>query len=519
MSFFNVNGRGLIVAPSGVRQVDLSGGGVEPGANGRLWLNLSFAADWARDNTFIDVMRYSRAWRAQVGDTFNDPSVLATMMASADANGYPTAIPGGAACATIILTEQGAATASILGGRYRLDWQGSGSVSVHGSVSGQTSGANWIEFNYAPGDSGLVDVRINSTNSGNNVRAMRCYMVAHADLLAEGKVVHPAFKAVWGNVGLLRFMDQMDTNSNGNVNWSEAPTDTSVGRGPSVRQLVQVCNELGCHGWFNMPYASNTDYVTQAATVVRNNLRSDLKAYVEYANEWWNFAGGFQTAPYLDALRAGKSYNWAQMAGGRSTETMLAWSAVFAGQMHRTVRVAGMHTAWHGLNDDFLDAPQWRAEVPGRVSPHTVHDAIAVTGYFYVPNDEWNEVIAVANSNYNAGLALALSKVDANIDYLINSDFAYHRGMSTSRGKQLLMYEGGTHILNPGGTSNNALVHQMVADLNSGSAMYARYARVMEGWDAVADGGFNCYVSITRANPTATAAMVPDWMTSSSAQP
>lgn len=468
-----------------------------PLSQGRLWLNLSFAADWGRDNPFLDVMRYAREWRAQTASAWSDAAALKRMQANVDADGYPTVLPAGTSAGTLVLTEQAPETAPLFGGRYRLEWQGSGTVVVNG-VQGQTRGANWIEFDYTPTGNNMVDIQITATTAGNHVRGMRCYMTAHAKLVAEGRRVHPGFAGVWGGVKLLRFMDPMSANTAPYVNWSEAPTLTSIGRGPALAELVDMCNELGCDGWFTLPYQANADYVTRAATLVRDRLNPALKAYVEYSNEWWNFGYGFNTSAYLEALRKTKRYNWAEQAGGRSTETMLAWSAVFAGQMHRTVRVAGLHTGWQGLEHSFLHAPGWVAEVPGRVVPHTVHDAIAITGYFYVPGEKWPEVMKAAASNYEAGRALLVDKLNDNIGQLTKSTFPYFRGVANGLRKKLVMYEGGTHLQAPGDLPNMALANRLVNDVNNGALMYPMYARVMTAWDKVGDGGFNQYSSVTR---------------------
>ena len=472
-----------------------------PLSQGRLWLNLSFAADWGRDNPFLDVMRYAREWRAQTASAWSDAAALKRMLATVDADGYPTALPPGASAGTLVLTEQAPETAPAIGGRYRLEWQGSGTVVVTGGRA-QTQGANWIEFDYTPTGNNMVDIQIKATAPGNHVRGMRCYMTAHAKLVAEGKRVHPAFAAVWGGVKLLRFMDPMSANTAAYINWNEAPTLTSIGRGPALAELVDMCNELGCDGWFTLPYQANADYVTQAATLVRDRLNPALKAYVEYSNEWWNFGYGFNTSAYLEALRKTKRYNWAEQAGGRSTETMQAWSAVFAGQMHRTVRVAGVHSGWQGLEHSLLHAPGWVAEVPGRAVPHTVHDAIAVTGYFYLPAEKWPEVLKLAASNYEAGRALLVDKLNENINQLIKSTFPYFRGVADGLRKKLVMYEGGTHLQNPGNLSNPALANRLVNDINNGPLMYALYARVMSAWDKIGDGAFNQYSAATRETDT-----------------
>lgn len=481
-------------APQGTSSA--SGPHYPPVSSGRLWLNLSFAADWGRDSLLLDVMRSAREWRAQTASAWDDAAALKRMMATADADGYPTALPPGVSAGTLVLTAQAPETAPVIGGRYRLDWQGAGMVTVTGGRV-LSRGANWIEFDYTPTDIKMVDIRITATTPGNHVRGMRCYMLAHADLIAQGRRVHPAFAAVWGGVKLLRFMDPLNTNTAPYVHWREAPTPTSIGRGPSLTELVDVCNELGCDGWFNLPYQASSDYVTQAATLVRDRLNPALKAYVEYANEWWNFGDGFKASTYLEALRASKRYNWAEQAGGRSTETMQAWSAVFAGQMHRTVRVAGLHTGWKGLEHSYLRAPGWVAEVSGRVAPHTVHDAIAITGYFYLQGEKWPEVLKAAASNYDTGRALLVDKLNENIGQLTRSTFPYFRRVADGMRKKLIMYEGGTHLQAPSDLPDRALANRLVNDVNNGALMYPMYARVMSAWDKVGDGGFNQYSSVT----------------------
>lgn len=474
-----------------------------PVSTGRLWLNTDYSAqDWGRDSLFLDVMRTARPWRAQTSTQYDDATRRAQMMATADADGYPTVLPADTSAGTIIMMEQGAASAPVLGGRYRLEYQGAGTLLL-GGVSNQSSGAGFVEFDFTPTDSNSIDIRITATASGNHLRRMRCYLVAHAALVAAGQVVHPAFKAAYGGIGLLRFMMAQDTNKNAQTTWATAPQPTSICRGVSWLEMVKVCNELGCHGWFHFPYAATNDYVTQASTVLRDNLNPALKAYLEYANEPWNTSYGFDTYPYLDALRAGKSYNVYEQWGGRSTECMQAASAVFAGQMHRIVRVMGVQTGWHGLEENNLYAPGWVAEQAGRPVPHTVHDAIAVTGYFNNPSDQWPAVIAAAQSNYATGRALLVSNIQADIEQHRTSHFPYFKGIANALGKQLLMYEGGSHLFNPG-TTNDTLANQLVADVNRGELVVDLYARMMTAWAQFSSvtGGFHQFAA-TRG-PTAT---------------
>lgn len=479
-------------------------------ATGNLWLNLDFAADYVPENFFIDAMRQSRPWRAQTATEVDNSTLRAAMLATADADGYPTSLPAGVTvCGTIILNEQVSASAPALAGRYRLEWQGTGTVDVAGEISGKTTGANYIEFDYSP-NGGMVDVQIQALpNPADNVRAMRCYNLDHAALLAAGQVVNPAFKAAYPNISLIRPMQSFGTNTNTNGNWALAPTPTSIGRDASYHGMIQAANELGANLWINIPARADANYVTQLATLVRDNLNPALICYVEYANEWWNYAFGFATYPYLEALRAGKPYDFTEMAGGRSCETMIAWSAVFAGQMSRTVRVAGMHTGYlgtvdgegeilfRGIDQGFLDAPGWVAEVPGRVAPHTVHDVLALTGYFNVDND-WEETIDLAETNYAAGYAMVVAKAFSHIETLRTSNYPYFKKVSELYGDMpLIMYEGGSHAINPGGTSNSALVTSLLNDFNFGEEIYDVYDAMFKAWHEFSTFPFNQFIGIS----------------------
>lgn len=475
-----------------------------PVATGRLWLNTDYSAqDWGRDSLFLDVMRTARAWRAQTSGQYDDAAKRAEMMATADSDGYPTVLPADTAAGTIVMLEQGAASAPALGGRYRLEYQGAGTLLL-GGVSNQTSGAGFVEFDFTPTDSNSIDIRITATAAGNHIRGMKCYLVAHAALVAAGQVVHPAFKAAYPNIKTLRWMMAQDINANLQTTWATVPQPTSVGKGISWLEMVKANNELGCDGWFHFPAGSDANHVTQGSIIVRDNLNPALKAYFEYGNEPWNNQWDFRTYHYLNALAAQTGLTVYEMWGGRSTETMQAVSAVFAGQMHRIVRVMGVQTGYTGLTEQFWNAAGWVAAVPGRVAPGTVHDALAVTGYFNCEYSQWPAVIAAAQTDYATGRTLLLSKIQDEIDAHLNTFWPYFKTFADARGKQLLMYEGGSHLYNPGGHGNDTLANQLVAEVNRGDLIVDKYAQMMNNWSLFSSvpGGFNQFSATRR--PTAT---------------
>src|SRR3546814_10140296 len=53
--------------------------------------------------------------------------------------------------------------------------------------------------------------------------------------------------------------------------------------------MVGLANALGTDAWFTVPWNADEDYVRRFATYVRDNLAPGRKAYVEVANEVWNW--------------------------------------------------------------------------------------------------------------------------------------------------------------------------------------------------------------------------------------
>jgi len=164
----------------------------------------------------------------------------------------------------------------------------------------------------------------------------------------------------------------------------------------------------------------------------------------------------------------------------------------------------GVVAGGRGLEENNLYAPGWVAEAPGRVVPHTVHDAVAVTGYFNCTYDQWPAVIAAAQTDYATGRALMLSKVQEEIDLHLNSYWPHHKVVANGLGKQLIMYEGGSHLYNPGGHGNDALANQLVAEVNRGDLIVDKYAAMMSNWALFSSvpGGINQFSATRRPTTT-----------------
>lgn len=111
--------------------------------------------------------------------------------------------------------------------------------------------------------------------------------------------------------GVIRFMDQVPTNSSNVVNWSERTAKTAnhytTSNGAVAYEWqVDLCNRVGADIWITVPhrtiesYESNAsnNYWTQLASLLQSQLNSNLNIYLEYSNETWSGGSAFQQGDY-----------------------------------------------------------------------------------------------------------------------------------------------------------------------------------------------------------------------------
>ncbi|MBK8478400.1 MAG: fibronectin type III domain-containing protein [Opitutaceae bacterium] len=141
----------------------------------------------------------------------------------------------------------------------------------------------------------------------------------------------------------VRSMDYLATNQNPTREWSERSLVAWGGfggasgtytdnphylqfegswypRGASWERLIQLANTAGVDLWINVPCRASDNYITNLANLLRYGsdgvtpytaptanpvyppLNPELRLYLEYGNEVWNFAGGFMNYRWVQAL-------------------------------------------------------------------------------------------------------------------------------------------------------------------------------------------------------------------------
>ncbi len=270
-------------------------------------------------------------------------------------------------------------------------------------------------------------------------------------------------------------------------------------RGVPLEVVVELANQLERAPWFNLPHNASDDYVTQYARYVRDHLKPELKAHLEYSNEPWN--GIFWAALYVreqgkeldsNPYRAGYKYY-----SNRAVEIFQLWANEFGGT-DRLVRILNTYNpdewmsrnmlAYNG-NFQYVDALASAPYFQGcwdRSSNTTCQDPAQVP---LVMKDvtSVDDVFAVLDNTadpYGLAAALRWSKVQQQVAAEFNLP--------------LYSYEGGQHLVINWSdatltTERKDNLLNLMRAANRDIRMAGRYSQFLNGWKAAGGELFTLY--------------------------
>lgn len=503
-------------------------------------MNLMPIADWSPQAPFLDHFKTARPWIGHLPGRWGGANEQDLQLAGyLDPTGWPTAIPPElGSIGTVILTDL-PEEASSLAGRYVLRFEGDGIVEVAGRATNRRYGKGQVSFDYSPGP-GPVEIRIQRLNpKGNYIRNITVVKEEHLEAFDAGALFNPLWLERLDGFAALRFMDWMGTNDSAQVGWEDRPlvSDYSWARkGVPAEVMIALANELGTAPWFNMPHRADNTYVQKFATLVLEQLDFDLQAYVEYSNEVWNWQ--FEQARWADEQaqrRWGGKDLWMQFYGGRAAEISQIWTDVFGAQSkERLIRVLATQTGWLGLEEQILNAPLWTAEVADRRPPASYFDTYAVTGYFggiigskerapvlrawlaesrslaaeqarsnglkgeeaerFILEHQYD--IAVAQAAIEIEDGLVTGNVDDTLTDLLGRVLPYHKTVADRHGLDLIMYEGGSHVVGLGPIVEDGAITAFFTHFNFTPEMGKLYEMLLAGWQENGGGLFAAYADV-----------------------
>ncbi|MEZ6192920.1 MAG: hypothetical protein R3C45_16735 [Phycisphaerales bacterium] len=398
-----------------------------PGGSASVGMNLSEIAYFSREWAFVDVVRSARRWTSTTpsGQPFDDGRTVNT-----DANGWPL-LQAGQAANTLLMVDNPAAYPT---GQYVVTWEGTGTLEFgFDATNVQNAGTRRMTFNVTSATKNGILMRVTSTAAApNNIKNIRVWMPTFENAASP---FHPLFMQKLQPFGVIRFMDWQQTNGSPLVSWSQRTTLNTFSQdrssGAALEYMIALCNELGADAWFCMPHQANDEFVTNFATMVRDQLNPDLKVYVEWSNEVWNV--GFSQNKWVDDNSPGGVFSdgFMQKWAAEAKRDFDIWQTVFAGQTERVIRVAA------GQQANVWVTRRLTEELNG------AYDVISCAAYFDQRKTQFNASTTVQDIINNA-----VNDTIPNIYtgyYQDHGDLAQELTNTLGRTIPLVAYEGGQH--------------------------------------------------------------------------
>lgn len=482
-----------------------------------LGYGLNGIADWSTQVPFVNVMKMSRQWTGHLKgrDWGGWGEEELQSGGHLDPHGWPIRVPVELTKIEALMLTDFPEDAVQHAGTYRLTWEGEGKVDLAGRPRALRYGEKEIWFRFSPGD-GSLGVAIHESDpngTGDYIRNIAVVREDQIPLFEAGVVFNPEWLRHVKEARALRFMDWMFTNGSEVETWDQRPVTedyTYVRRGVPMEQMVDLVNQIGADPWFNMPHKADDAYIRAFAQYVHDNLRPGLKAHLEYSNEVWNFL--FQQAHYAaaeaNALWGDRAEGdgWMQFYGHRSAQMATIWSEIFAEDMSRLVRVFGVHTGWAGLEEGALNAPL--SVLQGGPRPADLFDAYAVTGYFGLEfsAEGFEETILkwiAEGETSGQGYQLPIERLGARVKdkgliTLTQEYWPYHAKVAADHDMQLMMYEGGTHIIGREAWVHDDTLTAFLNAFNYSPEMADIYQDLLAAWDAAGGTFFNAFVDVSK---------------------
>jgi hypothetical protein len=434
---------------------------------------------------------------------------------------------------TLILTDM-PADMTLAAGRYHARWEGTAQLGFVYGAQNVRYGNQSATFDYIPGE-GSVGIEFRR----GSLRNLTIVHERHLEAFDRGEIFNPDWLARVGDVETLRFMDWMKTNNSTQASWSGRPQVghyTWMETGVPLEIMIELANTTGAEPWFTIPHLADEEYERRFLEMVRDTLRPDLRVWIEYSNEVWNFM--FDQAHWAeDQARArwGREWQWTQYYIIRASELMQRATEVFADQPGRVVRVLSVFTGFVGFEEEMLNPVDYLREDPANRPLYPWFDAYAVTGYFSADLHTEQRVPMVmrwlAESRAHAeaeGRALGLNAVELaahvqahrfdhavelagrelldggtsgsaewSVQHLLDHALTHHSRVARAHGMEMVMYEGGTHlVVAPQDHENNELI-AFFEVMNYSEPMGEAYRALLQGWQRLTPAPFNQFTDIS----------------------
>lgn len=460
--------------------------------------NLAGIAYWSNQKPFIDLFKSSSPWLTQ-GNRVWDTKENALL--DLDENGWVRSLPKpeSGAKLTSVGTLLSRSDGDYLGGEYVVLYEGEGTIKYDfdAKLISSSPGRDIIQVN--PSKSGILlsIIETDPNQTGNYIKDINVVPLASENTY-ETEIFNPDFINHIDSFDTLRFMDWMGTNNSTQKQWSDRPTldsQTWFRNGVAVEVMVDLANKEDINPWFTLPHQATDEYITNFANYVKDHLDPELKIYVEYSNEVWNWQ--FKQTAWVNQQAQSENmtshYDWYSR---RTTQITQIWDQVFGSDKDRVIGVMGAQAGNIGTANRALDYG-WT----DNALSHEQYgiDAISIAPYFghYIGDKSNQDTLLSWTQEADGGLNKLFDEITKG-GSLSNSpeggalQLAYNRmsqyiELSKKENLDLIAYEGGQHLVDK---SDNPAIVDLFAKANGDPRMGDIYREYFQQWFNMGGGDF-----------------------------
>ncbi len=542
-----------------------------PNSDSPLGANLHIFDSWSSEYTLVDIFKQSGVWRAPVNGAWHK---LQPHEIDADENGWVRSLTNpetgekydwiGSLMFEGLLGHYPGGEA---GEVYTVLYDGEGTLAYEQSavrVESSEPGKDIVIVDPTKSRQGffLKIIETDPNGTGDYIRNIRVMMPSFDETATQ--TFHPTFLDNIRKYKVLRFMDWMRTNwsiegqtrsaettdaewthplheatlnpyyrhvdeatarslTNDQAEWHERPTMDnarySTDEGVPLELMIELSNEVDADAWFNMPHHATDEYMMQFALMVRNQLESNRRVYVELSNETWNGGidengklygfyqavwfqrKGMEEWPDSDVSDFEKGLNY---YGKRSAEMCDIWELAFGAQSDRVICIIATQAADKAKGKAVLDCPLWE-----QAPCHAHHvDGVAIAPYFgqHIGHSGYQTQLHSWITEFDNGLGKLFSEMrdggelnDA--DWTVTLEDAkdnidIYVAMANERNLDLVAYEGGQHLVGVGSSQWDPSITELFGNANRDPRMANLYADYYAHWRAAGGKMFMHYASL-----------------------
>lgn len=467
----------------------------------RIGLNLAQNAYYAKEVMFKDVFKHSQPFLAQKeGANWgqSDPGGV-----TFGPDGYPTSMAADHSVVSLWSAPKGYPRGPMV-----LTWEGEGVVTAMWVDKVATTGPNRVTFELKGPiqESADLHLKVSRTNPSKPVRNIRVLPLSLEAAFAKGEPANPfrdEFTKRWTAFEAFRYMDWGSTNNLGVSSWSDRSkiNDQTQGKnGVAVEYQIAHANITQTHPWFCIPHLATDDYVRRFATLVRDSLKPNLVARIEYSNEVWN--GMFEQAQYAQRQATTLPGEKADFAGAlrwyskRSVEIFKIVEQVFTNNgtnpegRKRIVRVLGSQAVNVWASQQILEYRD----------AYKYADALAIAPYFgWMPDAEEGKQWRTANWEQRMVKVREILKetyghMDSHVALLRDTTKG---GAKPYAHIKLFAYEGGQHFLGHPATHQDEMFTQSFIELSRRPEMKDLYFEYLKHWHEAGGADFMLFNSLS----------------------